>query len=804
MKRTIFRGFSMLIGLLILITSAVASGPGMINYQGFLSDSEGDPATGTFDLTFKIYDAGTGDNIIWQETHSAVSVIDGKFSVILGDGTPPMAITSDVFESSDRWLGVSVGEDAEISPRTRLVSVPYSHHVKTIEGADAGTIGGILAVGPSSKDQGRYESGIVVTGTDYDSVIICPSEDVVLKGTADDGLAVISMTATSSMGLSSGNVRISSSDAAKAGTRTVKIDPGDSVALQAVDGDGDIAVNMQFSEHGGIVEISSSDAAKNDPLTVTSSVAISPGSNVALQARDLDGDTLINLSTSGSEGSITLRSKAAKGLSRVEIGDDGIYFFDDSRADTTMIIYADGSIAGKGQLSMGQEHAGLGDWANVLGYNNIASGDSATVSGGFRNKAVGYASAIGGGVGDSASGSYSFVGGGSRNTASGIYSSVCGGFSNTASASNSFVGGGQTNSATGPDATASGGADNTASGATATVGGGVANTASGTRSTIAGGSFCSTAGDYAVIGGGSYSQAHGRNSVVCGGGGSIASDSNSATGDRAAIVGGRRNVASGDDSFIGGGYDHVASGSYSTVAGGAANSATSFGSTVGGGYSNSVGNARSVVSGGRYNSIASQSSCIPGGEYDTIAGYAHFCMAFGEGVYVSNSHRVMLYDGSNSGRLGINRDDHDGGASHPIHVGTNGTNGNGAHLTAGGVWTNGSSRDFKECFSDVPADELLEKLSQLNVQSWFYKGTRERHIGPIAEDFVAAFDVGTMRDDGTRDNKYISTTDVSGVALAAVKALAQKIDEQNALIEDLYRKVAELETAAGLKSQTGN
>jgi hypothetical protein len=42
----------------------------------------------------------------------------------------------------------------------------------------------------------------------------------------------------------------------------------------------------------------------------------------------------------------------------------------------------------------------------------------------------------------------------------------------------------------------------------------------------------------------------------------------------------------------------------------------------------------------------------------------------------------------------------------------------------------------------------LAKIAALPVESWNYKNTTERHIGPVAEDFVAAFDVGTVKNDG--------------------------------------------------------
>jgi hypothetical protein len=134
------------------------------------------------------------------------------------------------------------------------------------------------------------------------------------------------------------------------------------------------------------------------------------------------------------------------------------------------------------------------------------------------------------------------------------------------------------------------------------------------------------------------------------------------------------------------------------------------------------------------------------------------------------------------------------GVLYPIHVGTDATNGNGAYLSEGGVWTNGSSRAFKENFQTLDSGRLLSKISGLKVDSWNFKDSDEKHIGPVAEDFVAAFDVGIIREsDGQRDNQYLAANDVAGVALAGVKELIQENRELRDLIGQLERRITELE-----------
>jgi hypothetical protein len=101
----------------------------------------------------------------------------------------------------------------------------------------------------------------------------------------------------------------------------------------------------------------------------------------------------------------------------------------------------------------------------------------------------------------------------------------------------------------------------------------------------------------------------------------------------------------------------------------------------------------------------------------------------------------------------------------------------GAHCTAGGVWTNASSKRLKENLQYVDVRDVLERVAALPIESWNYKVEREsvRHLGPMAEDFARAFKLGD-------DCESIGTVDADGVALAAIQGLHEVVREQEALI----------------------
>ena len=158
---------------------------------------------------------------------------------------------------------------------------------------------------------------------------------------------------------------------------------------------------------------------------------------------------------------------------------------------------------------------------------------------------------------------------------------------------------------------------------------------------------------------------------------------------------------------------------------------------------------------------------------DKIGGWGVYGRATGDGEwggYFSGGKGLLARP-----RLGVENFD----PQYPIHVGTNSTNGNGAHVTNGGSWVNGSSRTFKEKFQPVNTDIILQKIGNLNITRWQYKDSDEgQHLGPVAEEFYDAFGLG-------HDEKYISTTDASGVALAAIKAIYHRLQEIEKQYESL-------------------
>lgn len=108
---------------LFLASISFATVPQLINFQGRLTDSLGNPVSdGSYSLRFRIYDDSLAGNVLWEET-DPVQITKGLFTVLLGSTA---SIPDSTFYSANRWLGIKIGSNSEITPRQRLGSVGYS------------------------------------------------------------------------------------------------------------------------------------------------------------------------------------------------------------------------------------------------------------------------------------------------------------------------------------------------------------------------------------------------------------------------------------------------------------------------------------------------------------------------------------------------------------------------------------------------------------------------------------------------------------------------------------------------------
>lgn len=265
---------------------------------------------------------------------------------------------------------------------------------------------------------------------------------------------------------------------------------------------------------------------------------------------------------------------------------------------------------------------------------------------------------------------------------------------------------------------------------------------------------------------------------------------------------------------------------FGTVAGGAGNRAgdatgaidSASLATVGGGLGNTASGSLSTVAGGLFNVASAYAATVPGGFENTALGEASFAagkfaIAGGDGSFAWADGSGWIFDPSNGpGGWGSNRANTfsvratggvwfltgvDSLTGHP-------TVGAGVEVLPGnGAWTTYSDRNGKDDIEAVDPDTVLKKLVATPVATWRWKGedARFRHMGPMAQDFYAAFHLGA-------DDRHIVTVDAEGVALAAIQGLNAKLEtrlaEKDKQLEDQQREIAELrERVAQVESLRG-
>ena len=359
--------------------------------------------------------------------------------------------------------------------------------------------------------------------------------------------------------------------------------------------------------------------------------------------------------------------------------------------------------------------------------------------------------------------------------------------------------------------------------------GGSPNTVLESLATIAGGGGNTASGLAAAIGGGSGNNAGGVAATI--GGGQI----NTSDGLFATIAGGNGNIASGGASFVGGGGNNTASGAFASIGGGSGNTASGVGATIPGGASN-VAVTNTLAAGlqakamhpgafvwadatyADFASTAPNQFLIRAAGRVGISGYAGSIAPTAQLHVESNDLNVLALKSTNTVGTWANLNNTAAGGKTWSLVSSGPGNGEGAGkfliydgnttimaLTSGnqkilmsdganetsGVWTNSSDRNLKANFAPVDGQAVLAQIASLPLSSWNYKSDDPaiRHIGPMAQDFYTAFNVGN-------DNTHIGTVDTAGVALAAIQALDQENKELRARNTALEERMTALEQRA--------
>ncbi len=277
------------------------------------------------------------------------------------------------------------------------------------------------------------------------------------------------------------------------------------------------------------------------------------------------------------------------------------------------------------------------------------------------------------------------------------------------------------------------------------------------------GNVNSVTADFGTVSGGAVNTAA-YGATVSGG------TSNAATGELSVVAGGGGNTASGEYAMASGGSQNIASGQFSIVAG----------------FSNTVGRTAATVAGGSENIANSPYSMVAGGLANTANGYNSFAAGEdadatddGSFVWCQQNSSSCKSAGANSFTVSVNG---------PIYF-YDGPNSQGCYLSTGsGSWTCSSDRNLKHNIVAIDSRSVLDRVAQMPISQWSMKADSagRKHIGPMAQDFYAAFGLGDT-------DRYIAQGDAQGVALASIQGLYQMMHEKDEQIRQLEAQLQAVE-----------
>ena len=189
------------------------------------------------------------------------------------------------------------------------------------------------------------------------------------------------------------------------------------------------------------------------------------------------------------------------------------------------------------------------------------------------------------------------------------------------------------------------------------------------------------------------------------------------------------------------------------------------------------------------NTTGSQNTAIGYGA-DVNTGSLTNASAIGRGALVSASNNMVF---GNSSVVGWGFGVAPGAAA--IRVGTDGTNGNGATLTLGGVWTNGSDSTKKYDIKNIPYG--LSEVMKLRPVAYKLKGTDQQDIGFIAQEVKPVLPEIVYGEEGQMTLSYGQITSVLTKAVQELANQNTKLEEQvggqQKRIEELEKIIKELQ-----------
>lgn len=158
----------------LAVPAARADVPIAMHFQGQLLDASGEPLAGPVPLWLSVWGSPAStaiEALRYEEEHASVELVEGRYDVLLGRGTPIRGELSAELFARPSWLEIRVGDET-LEPRIELVSVPYAllaHEAEQLAGHPADAF--------QQRVTGSCAVGSYVTSVNADGSVECDGGD---------------------------------------------------------------------------------------------------------------------------------------------------------------------------------------------------------------------------------------------------------------------------------------------------------------------------------------------------------------------------------------------------------------------------------------------------------------------------------------------------------------------------------------------------------------------------------------------------------------------------------------------------